>query len=47
MINSNCQEYDFNMEYLLLSCNKPFHFSSKDTHINEVRIEWTVRRIQE
>ena len=28
----NYQEYDFSMEFLLLRCNKPFHFSSKDTH---------------
>ena len=32
MMNNNCQEYDFSMESLLLRCNKPFHFCSKDTH---------------
>ena len=29
MMNSNCQEYDFSMESLLLRCNKKtFHFCS-------------------
>ena len=35
MINNNCHEYDFSMESLLLRCNKPFHFCSKDTHIEK------------
>ena len=33
IMNNNCQEYDFSVESLLLCCNKPFHFCSKDTHI--------------
>ena len=32
-MNNNCQEYDYRMESLLLSCNKPVHFCSKNTHI--------------
>ena len=32
MMNNDCQEYGFNIESLLLSCNKPFHFCSKGTH---------------
>ena len=28
-MNNNCQEYDFSVESLLLSCNKLFHFLSK------------------
>ena len=35
MMNDDCQEYDFSMESLLLSCNKPFHCCSKGTHIRE------------
>ena len=30
-MKNNCQGYDFGMESLLLSCNKPFHFCSKST----------------
>ena len=33
MTNGNFQEYNFGMESLLLHCNKPFYFSSKDTHM--------------
>ena len=33
MMNNNCHEYDFSMEFLLLSCNKEFNFCSQDTHI--------------
>ena len=32
-MNNDCQEYDFSMKFLLLSCNKLFHFCSKDMHI--------------
>ena len=30
IINGNCHEYDFSMEFSLPHCNKPFHFCSKD-----------------
>ena len=40
MMNNNCQEYDFSMEYLLLRYNKPFHFCSKDTHIKFLLINF-------
>ena len=40
MVNNNCQEYDFNMESLLLHCNRPFHFCSKDTHITFLLIDY-------
>ena len=30
--NNNCQGYDFSLESLLLSCNKPLHFSSRSTN---------------
>ena len=33
MMNNNYQEHDFSMESLLLRHNKPFQFSSKDTHM--------------
>ena len=33
MMDNNCQEFDFSIESLLLLCNKPFNFCSKDTHI--------------
>ena len=32
MMNNNCQEYGFSVESLLLRCNKPFQFCSKDIH---------------
>ena len=32
MINNNFHECDLSTEFLLLRCNKPFHFCSKDTH---------------
>ena len=44
MMNNNCQEYDFNMESLLLRCNKPFHFCSKDTHITFLLINFQNKR---
>ena len=33
MMNNNCHEYKLSMEFLLLCCNKPFHFCSQDTYI--------------
>ena len=32
-MNNNCQECSCSMESLLLHCNKPFHYCSKDTYI--------------
>ena len=29
---NNCHEYDSGMEFLLIHCNKPIQFCSKDTH---------------
>ena len=55
-MNNNYQEYDFSMESLLLRCNKPFHFFSKDTHITfllinfydkrRINMNWTVQIIR-
>ena len=47
MVNDNFQEYDYSMESLLLSCNEPFHFCSKNTHVKfllsnfKIRGTWT------
>ena len=40
MMNNNCQEYDFSMEVLLLCCNKPFHFCSKNVHVTSLLINF-------
>ena len=37
-MNNNWQEYDFSTEFLLLCCNKPFHFCSKGTHITFLQL---------
>ena len=45
MMNNDCQEYNFSIESLLLCCNKPFHFCSKDTHIMFLLINFKIRGI--
>ena len=44
MRNNNCQEHNFSMEFLLLRCNKPFHFCSKNTNITFPPINFQNKR---
>ena len=38
MMNNNCQEYDFSVEFLLLRCNKPFPLFKEYTHKAGVKL---------
>ena len=43
MMNNNRQEYNFTI-ILLLLCNKPFHFCSKNTHTTFLLINFSNKR---